>query len=151
MTDPDGIRRYLAELERGLRGTERFRRETLDELRAHILDIVDREPGQRVNVEELRARLGDPIRLATDLNREEHLRQRRKHRRSLALVSAALTVMGSISGVATLAVVRTASTDVERAFIHQREPRTRLDLEQPEGRHTWPERSTAPGQLSVAR
>lgn len=69
MTDPEPVRRYLIELGARLGGGRRWREETIEEIRCHLLDVVDDRPSE-MTFEDVLRRVGDPRRVASGLNRE---------------------------------------------------------------------------------
>jgi hypothetical protein len=106
MTDPEPVRRYLIELGARLSGGRRWREETIEEIRCHLLDVVDDRPSE-TTFEDVLRRVGEPRRVASGLNRERRWATLHRRRvRDAATASALLAALLLVGVVPDLVVSR---------------------------------------------
>lgn len=97
MNEPEELTRFLAELKLALASRGRYRREIMDEIRAHLLDAIAARGGEPNAARTAIRNLGTPHAVAAGFNR---LRMQRMIRRAWA--AAAVMAASSVGGVALL-------------------------------------------------
>lgn len=68
MTETPSVGRFLSELERGLRGSPRWRAEVVAEIHAHLLDALEDVGNDLATAERIVDRFGDPVNIACEMN-----------------------------------------------------------------------------------
>lgn len=89
------IDRYLERLGEQLRGSPRYRREILTEIRSHLAEIVE---GADCSSADATCRFGDADQIARELNRVREAKRQRDFRRMMTGAAAAATaVLAAVS------------------------------------------------------
>lgn len=94
MQEPDHLRAFLEDLQARLRGSARWRRDTIDDIRSHVIDALDGDDADAYRTPAgLVERFGEPSAVAADLNREA---RRARLRRDSHLIAAGLATLSAI-------------------------------------------------------
>lgn len=102
MSDSDPTRMFVEELSTSLGGDRAWKKETIAEIRGHLLDAVGDTPHDLATFEDIVERFGEPARLAAALNRQYALagiRTQIARAGRLSVIAATLTMIVAVAAV----------------------------------------------------